>query len=92
MTLLRLSSRVASRDSLESQASNWQRPGHDVSPGRRLAGSWGMSSPFPISLCENARDTHRARMIQDVATTVQPLVSQNANRLEVECPDGTGAT
>lgn len=32
-----------------------------------------------------------ARMIQDVATTVQPLVSQNANRLEVECPDGIGA-
>ncbi len=32
-----------------------------------------------------------ARMIQDVANTVQPLVSQNANRLEVECPDGIGA-
>jgi len=32
-----------------------------------------------------------ARMIQDVATTVQPLVSQNANRLEVECSDGIGA-
>ncbi len=41
MTLLRLWSRIASRDSLESQASNLQRPGHDVSPGRSLAHSWG---------------------------------------------------
>jgi len=31
-----------------------------------------------------------AKMIQDVASTVQPLVAKNTNRLEVECPADVG--
>jgi PAS domain S-box-containing protein len=30
-------------------------------------------------------------MIEDVATTIQPLTRRNANRLEVDCPDGLGS-
>ncbi len=32
-----------------------------------------------------------ARLVREVATTVRPLVDKNANRLEVECADDTGA-
>ncbi len=31
-----------------------------------------------------------AKMVQDVATTVQPLVAKNSNHLEVVCPPGIG--
>jgi PAS domain S-box-containing protein len=30
-------------------------------------------------------------MIRDVVTTIQPLTRRNANRLEVDCPDGLGS-
>jgi signal transduction histidine kinase/CheY-like chemotaxis protein len=32
-----------------------------------------------------------ARTVQEVATTVRPLVLKNSNRLEVDCPPGLGA-
>src|SRR6185369_14198533 len=32
-----------------------------------------------------------AKLIQEVAATVQPLVSKNGNKLEVDCPSGVGA-
>jgi PAS domain S-box-containing protein len=30
-------------------------------------------------------------MVRDVVTTIQPLAQKNANRFEVDCPDGIGA-